>query len=349
MVAVVEVRRGDAIESLHRVHLAVADATGRVVAGAGDAGFVTFARSVLKPLQALPLLRAPGFGKLGLEPREIAVAMASHSGEAGHVEAVRALLAKGGVEEERLACGAHAPYHAPTAARLGDGRALAIHNNCSGKHAAMLVACRLNGWSLEGYLDPAHPLERAIAEAVARYSGLRLDALRWGVDGCGAPNAALPLRSLATALARLGRVDAWRDAPPKDAEALAPLFAAWGGSPWHVAGTGRFDTDLMEASEGRLLAKAGGEGIEGVIDLETGRALVVKVEDGAWRAVPPAVVEACRQLAWLDPRALEVLGEWWRPAVPNHAGAIVGRLEPRLSVAEQAPALGGHGDPQLGR
>ncbi|MHB8584703.1 MAG: asparaginase [Thermoplasmatota archaeon] len=328
----VRVLRGEFLESEHRLSAAVCDPRGEMWAHVGDPHYVTCLRSSAKPFQAIPLVATGAADRLGLSDAEIAIACGSHNAEPRHREAVRSILRKAGVDESALRCGAHAPYSAKDAAELVQkGEApTAIYNNCSGKHAGFLAACAANGWPTETYLDRGHPLQKAIVAGLARATGLPPERIGLGTDGCSAPAFFMPLSSFARAFSLLARPDM---AAPQDREALARIARAIEANPWYVAGTGRIDTDLMGAAEGRLLSKAGGEAVHAIADKETGRALVLKVEDGASRARDPGIVEALRQLGWVEPRALEVLGDYWRPTLRNWNGLTVGRIEPAFQLA----------------
>lgn len=328
----VRVERGGAIESVHRAHVAAADATGDVVARFGDPAFSTFVRSSMKAWQLAPLLASGAADRFGFSDAELAVMCASHSGEPVHVKAVAGILERIGLGASALGCGAHAPYDAKAARdleRRGEPFT-ALHNNCSGKHANLLAQCVAEGWPTAGYLAADHPVQARVRALVAKASGTPEAALRVGVDGCTAPNYAMPVASAARLFATLARPGGlgktWEPA-------LARIFAAMTKHPEMVAGTDRFDTALMEAADGRLAGKVGGEACFGVADSETGLGLFVKIEDGGMRAVPPVVVEACRQLGWLEGRAFEVLGEHWRPTLTNWNGIVVGRMEPVLALA----------------
>lgn len=297
------------MESAHRVHIVVADAGGDVLHQAGDADLLTFLRSAAKPFQAAALVATGAVDHYALSDAELAVAAGSHMGEASHVAAVASLLAKAGLTEGALRCGTHAP-------RSVHAKADALCHNCSGKHAGMLLLQRHLGGDPATYLDPASPAQAAVRAAV-QDAGPGVEAA-WAVDGCGAPTPAMPLRAAARAFARLaqgkGHLGRIRDAMARHPEL--------------VGGTGSYDSDLMGAADDRVVSKLGAEGAQGVGDLATGTGLFLKVEDGAKRAVAPASVEALRQLAWLEGRAFEVLGEWWRPVLRNDAGLAVGEVRP---------------------
>lgn len=325
----VEFHRGDQVESLHRVHVTVADADGHVMGAIGDANFVTFLRSAAKPLQAAALVASGAADAFGVTEAELAVACGSHAGEAAHVAAAAAMLAKAGLAASALQCGTHKFWNAEAKKAVG-GQATPLHNNCSGKHAGMLLLQRHLGGDAADYLDPASPAQQRILALVKEVSGV--DDVGVAVDGCGAPTFAMPLVAAARCFARLAMP---RGVSKETADALRRVARAMAMHPEMVGGTARFDTDLMGASEDRLVSKAGAEGFQAVGDMATGLGLALKVEDGATRAVAPATVEALRQLAWLEGRAFEVLGEWWLPSVKNHAGRAVGRGKPVLVLTHE--------------
>lgn len=310
------VTRGDWEESWHDGWAVLLDAEGQVLEAHGEPGEV-FVRSALKPFQAIPLVRSGAAGRLGLSEKELAIACSSHSATPEQVGLARSILDKAGVSPDKLRCGAHPPLHEPTAeAMLCRHEApTALHNNCSGKHAAMLAMCHDQGWDLDTYDRLDHPLQVAIREAVAAIAGLDPASLTAGIDGCGVPAWRLPLPSLALAFSRLVRDPA-----------LSPLAEAMGRHPGLVAGPGRFDTQLMEAAQGRLVTKAGAEAIHAGADRVTGLAWAVKIADGNRRAIPPVVVAMLARHGVLDPEA-EAIAPLAVVAVTNRRGQTVGAIE----------------------
>jgi L-asparaginase II len=255
----VAVRRGDTVESRHRVH-AVAVQDGTVIAESGDGGLVTYMRSAAKPIQALPLGRA--FPELAEE--ELAIACASHQALPEQVAAVRSLLARAPAGEDELECGPAGDPPEP------------IKHNCSGKHAGMLALCRAHGWDSRGYRLADHPCQRAMLTEVARAADLGEDELETGIDGCGVVTFALPLERMALAFARLERLDG--------GDAVA---AAMRAHPGLIRGPGGVDTVLMRAREG-WIAKGGAEGLMCAAG-PRGLGVALKIEDGSSRPVGPAL------------------------------------------------------------
>lgn len=315
LVPLVETRRGGTTECVHFGALAVADPAGRVLARAGDAHWLTFTRSTLKPLQALPFVRGGGVRHFGLSASNLALLCASHSGEPMHVEQVEQVLDRAGVDYRRLQCGCHVPVFV----ELGVAPAPAAwderHHNCSGKHAGFLAWCVQHGQSLDDYLAPAHPLQRAIRAAVAQAVGLDEDAMPMGIDGCSAPNYAMPLAHLARGFARLAG---------QDDAACAQLADAMVAHPELVSGTGRNDAAFMRAGRGDWITKVGADGVQVVASRSRGQALALKISDGNARAVHAATVEALEQLGWLDDAQREALRPWRGEILTSVKGAPVG-------------------------
>ncbi|MGH7555309.1 MAG: asparaginase [Longimicrobiales bacterium] len=320
--AVVEVWRGSFVESRHRVSVAVVDAQGRLRASAGDPGTVAFARSALKPIQSLPMVEDGASEQFGFGPDEIALCCASHSGEARHVEAVRSMLRKIGVDEEALACGPHQPMSAQAAEALrtegkNPGR---VHNNCSGKHVGMLALARFHGWPVTGYQLAEHPVQLRLLTEVARWSGTAEEDIPTAVDGCGVVTYALSLQAMAASFGRLAGATRCGDAVPSQ------VVHAMLRYPEFVGGTERLCTQLMRVADGRIFAKVGAEGVycAGIPGAELGVAL--KVEDGATRAAEPALLAVLRGLGLLSADEMADLGRFAEPDIVNTRGERVGRI-----------------------
>ena len=257
----------------------------------------------MKPLQAAVSL---SFAAPSFTPAEIAVMCGSHNAEPVHVRAVRSILAKAEIPESALQCPARLPWDEQTL--LDRPERLRINSDCSGKHAGMLAACRAKGWEIQSYRQPDHPLQRAIEEAVLRSSGH--DRVRVGVDGCGVPVHALPLRSMATIYARLSAPSRWNGFE----DAIGTVVNAMTREPYMVAGRNRVDTALMETVPG-LVVKGGAEGLFCAAVVERGLGVAVKVRDGASRAAPPALIRVLEILSVLEDRAVSSLAPFSRPPV----------------------------------
>ncbi len=311
----------------------VVDRGGRVRYAAGDPDLPLYLRSAAKPLQAIPLVESGGADALGLSDAELAVICGSHAGEPVHLDAVRSILGRAGLDERALQCGAHPPLSAPHAAALarkGDAPT-AIHNNCSGKHAGMLAACRSRGWPVDSYRAPEHPLQREIAAIIGEFCGVPAEEIPRGTDGCGVPTFHVTVRQLGRAFARLADPS---DLPARRAEAVRRITRAMAAHPVMVSGTGRLNTVLMAALGGRLFCKGGAEAGFGLGLPAHGWGLAVKIEDGNARGMGAVVIEALRQLGAVPPAELDALAAEHHPVVRNHEGQAVGEMHPVLTLVQ---------------
>ena len=325
-VVLVRVTRADRVESLHRGALVVVE-RGEPTLVRGDADRVVFYRSASKPIQALELVVSGAADAFRLTPEEIAIAAGSHSAEPRHLAAVRSILSKSGVPETALRCGGHRSIDADVAfAQRRDGVPVtSILSNCSGKHAGMLAAAKHRGDPLDGYLSPDHPVQRAILAHAAVLSGTVSRDVVVGVDGCGAPAFAIPLAAIARSI---GRFVAPEGVPASLAAAAVRVRDAMLAHPEMVAGEGRFDTDLMRAGRGRVLAKAGAEGVHVAALPERALALAVKVDDGNDRGYRAVVIETLARWGAFSEEDAAALRKRHAPEdVRSLAGAPAGRLE----------------------
>lgn len=316
----VAVTRGDTVESRHRVHAAVVEGD-QLVAGARDPHLVTMWRSCAKPFQIMPLLASGGFDRLGWGSEELALGCASHGGEPEHLVVAERMLTSIGLEEGDLACGPHEPLSS-RGARLWreSGKPLTrLHNNCSGKHSAMLARAHTMGWPTRGYQRVEHQVQRSCVGEVSCWSGVPFDDLALAVDGCSAVVMGLPLDRMALAYARLGAaIEAGDEIPARIASAIR-------AHPTLLGGTERFDTVLIQETEGRVIAKVGAEGVHTVMIPERRLGFAVKVEDGALRAQHAAVVEVLRVIGFFDELPPK-LAEFVRKPVKNTRGEQVGEV-----------------------
>jgi L-asparaginase II len=340
----VYVERGDLVESVHAVAACASDAGGDLALACGDVDVPVFLRSTAKPFIAAALVRDGTAARFGLEPAELAVIAASHGGEPFHVATVLGILAKIGLGPAALQCGAHAPYYEPAALALATAGdcPTALHSNCSGKHAGILASCVAHGEDVATYRDASHPAQQRILAFCARLLDQSPEQLPLGIDGCGIPVFATSLRRAARAFARLGGPgDAASALDPSDCEALARVSDAMAAWPAYVAGTGRFDTALMEVTAGRIVGKSGAEGVHGAAERATGLGLAVKIVDGAARALPPATLALLAELGVLRSGERVSLAPFERPLLRNVAGTVVGRLAAVAdTIGRVAPSLG---------
>lgn len=327
----IEVRRGGRVESRHRAHVCVADASGRVVQALGDVDEPVYPRSAVKPFQALLLVESGAADALGLGEAELALACASHGGEPMHVERVLAWLGRIGLDPSTLACGGHPPLHAASAEALllAGRRHGREHDNCSGKHAGMLSVARHLGLPPAGYADPHGEIQTRILAAIADTAGLDAPPPA-GMDGCSLPTWALPLRGLATAAARLARPEGLA---PARCRALQRISRAMRAFPELVAGTGRCCTGVMRALP-EITVKTGAEGVYMASLHGPGLGLALKVEDGATRASEAALLACLDALGAVPASAATALAQWARPPIRSRADELVGEIAPAAGWPE---------------
>lgn len=337
----VNVWRGGIVESAHRGAFAVVDAEGALHSQVGDIERPIFPRSAVKLLQALPLVASGAADALQLSNEELALACASHGGEAMHTRTAAAMLAKAGVDVQALECGSHWPYHETTVhemARQGETPS-ALHNNCSGKHAGFVcLGCHLaggqsefRGW-LSGYVKPEHPVMREVSAALQATTGWELARSARGTDGCSIPTHAIPLRHLAHAFAK---VATGQGLSPDHARAAARLRAACAAAPQMVGGSGRVDTRLMQHFGPRLCCKVGAEGVYCAALPEAGLGIAIKMDDGNTSRAAEAVLAALLQRLLphtddADARLLQAIAD---APMSNRNGLVIGRLTATSQLA----------------
>jgi L-asparaginase II len=329
---VVEVTRGDMVESRHRAAIAILDRTGKVIEAWGDIERPVYGRSATKPIQALALVESGAAEHYGLGDAEIALACASHNGEARQVDRVTAWLARVGLGVDDLECGAHLPYDEDSAAALirAGVKPTAAHNNCSGKHSGFLTTARHLGDPIRGYIAWDHPVQQRVLGVLEQMSRLDLSAAPRGIDGCGIPVIGMPLGNLALAMARLADPV---DLPDRRADAVRRIRAAMAAEPYYVSGSNGFCTQLMTVTGATVMVKAGAEGVYTAALPTLGLGIALKIDDGAARASEVAMAALLRRLGLLSPAQQETLARRLSAPVLNRAGRETGRIRP----AESAP------------
>lgn len=335
----VEVSRGPLVESVHHGHVVAVKPLGEVIASLGNPDLVTFFRSSAKPLQAIPLVSSGAADHFQFTGREIAIACGSHSGESIHVETVRVMLEKLGLNESALRCGVHEPFSIEVARQLirDQQPPSVLQNNCSGKHAGMLALAKHIGAPIETYDELQNPVQQLILSTVSEFSGVPADKIAIGIDGCAVPVFGISVRAMALAYARLV------SPPPfvgkSERVACERIVKAMMDFPEMVGGTkNRLDTELIKAGQGRLISKIGAEGVYtvGVLpcgDWPQGLGLALKIADGDdQRARPPAVIDALRQLEVLAANDLDSLSGYSPTIVKNRRGERVGEARAAFSL-----------------
>jgi L-asparaginase II len=347
---VFEVTRGGIVESIHYGAAAVVDSNGQLIAWYGDPKVTTFVRSSAKPFQALPFIERGGDQTFHLTSKEIAILCGSHDGTDEHVEVIKGIQAKVGIQESDLLCGTHLLSHLPTVEAMRErGESLTPNrHNCSGKHTGMLAHARMRGLPISDYINPEHPVQKNILETFAEMCGVLSEQVVIGTDGCSAPNFAIPLSNAALGFARL--CDPHGLSPERTA-ACRRITSAMMANPIMVAGTERFDTRLMEVCTKRILAKGGAEGfmaigiLSGALGAESpGIGIAFKVSDGDAsirqadgsfrnRVRPAMALEILRQLGYISQAEMDELVEFGpvRP-VTNARKTVVGESRPAFTL-----------------
>lgn len=335
-----KVIRGETVESIHRGHLIVLDGEGGEIARLGNAEMVTFIRSSAKPFQAIPFLTSGAAERFGFLENEIALACASHSGEEMHTAIAGNMLRKINLSETDLRCGAHLPFNEKRGEdmiRAGE-KPSQLHNNCSGKHAAMLAFAKHTGADIKTYDALESPVQQAILEIVSQFAETPSEEIPTAIDGCAAPNFALSVKAMAKSFAKLVL-------PPADfsgelREACRRVVTAMLEYPELIGGTDRLDTILMQAARGLFISKIGADGVwlAGVLPSprwKKGLGIAMKIEDGDDKRARAAIsVEVLRQLGIFDK---DTLTEYSPLPIKNRRGDTVGRVEANFNLNLNTP------------
>jgi L-asparaginase II len=321
----IEVTRGEMVESRHRVAVAVVDAGGKLVESWGDIERPIYGRSAIKPFQALPLLETGAADAFKLGEPEIALACASHNGEPQHTDRVRNWLARIGCDVADLECGTHLPYHEPTMLQLvaNGGDITAIYNNCSGKHSGFLTTARHEGEPTKGYVRYEHPVQQRVTRAMSEMTGVDLTRSPRGIDGCGIPVLGMPLRAMAHGLAKMADP---RKLSADRANACKRIVAAIMAWPTLLGGTGRFGSSAMAVFKNRFVLKGGAEGVYAAILPSLGLGVAIKADDGAGRAAEAAMAQTLRRLKLVSAAEAKQFANLLMPPVLNRAHLEVGRV-----------------------
>jgi L-asparaginase II len=330
-IAIAETTRGGIVESVHHGVVVAVDASGDVVASAGNPETVVFFRSSAKPFQAIPVIESGAADAFGFTAAELALCCASHEGSPEHQRQVSDMLDKIGMSSVDLQCGCVFPGNEGEAARVMVGaiNSSPLHCDCSGKHAGLLATIAHEGLSRHDYLDPAHPLQRRILSIMADVLRMPEETIVLGTDGCSLPTFGAPVRAFAAAYAALAAPERVPEqAGRRHAGALNRLRAAMTAHPENVAGHGRLVTDLMALSNGRVAAKSGAEGLICLAVPERGLGIAIRVLDGTFRTHAALTVATLEQLGILDSTSRAAILERHPPELRNHNGRLVGHIRP---------------------
>lgn len=332
----VEVTRGGIVESEHRGAVAIIDASGKLVFALGDTQKPIFPRSAIKGLQAIPLIESGAVEKYHLTDAEIALACASHNGEEEHVKTATGMLAKAGRDVSDLECGAQMPTRGGAQIPLYKAglKPTALHNNCSGKHAGFVCAACASGENPRGYVAATHPTMREVTAAVADLSSYPLESATCGTDGCSIPSFAIPLQALALAFARFGTGQGLSTARARAVQRIRQAVAA---APFHVAGSGRFDTIAMQLLKQRAFVKVGAEGVYCAALPELGFGVALKCDDGTTRAAEVMMAAVLARFLSLSETEQQGLAPLLQPQLKNWNGISVGEVRASPAMLAKKP------------
>ncbi len=330
-VAVARVFRGQTIESIHWGSIAVVDADGRLRYRVGDPYLTTFLRSSSKPFQAVAVVESGAARKFEFTPKELAIIAGSHSGEPAHLETVAGILEKIGLNESHLQCGVHLPHRFPAMKQTpAPGQTFTpIEHNCSGKHAGMLAIAVYKNLPLEDYLSPDHPVQQLITKVISEICKYPEDKIGLGIDGCSAPNHAMPLYNMAWGFARLVTPNA---VPKEQAKSYSAVSRAMIEYPDMVGGTGRFDTVAAMSPGETILSKAGAEAVQCFAFPERHIGTAIKITDGFPRALYPVAIEFLYKFGVRT--RTDAFNEFHRPITKNWREIEVGHIEPGFEIEE---------------
>jgi len=322
--------RGETIESVHRGHVIAITGDGEKVLSLGSPETVTFFRSACKPFQALPFITSGACDALGYSDEEIALACASHSGEPRHVRVAQLMLERSGLNEAHLRCGTHLPFNEKESERMlrAGEHPTQLHNNCSGKHAAMLAFAKHIDADLATYESGDNPVQQQILDTISLFSEVPAKKIKIGIDGCAAPNFALPLSAMAKCFLNL--ISPPKEFPSDVKAACSRLVSSMTSFPELIGGVDRLDTMLMQAAPGKIISKVGADGVWlcAILPAERsprGLSIAVKVEDGDdKRARPVIAVELLKRFEVLSADDLPELSPM---PIKNRRGDTVGRVE----------------------
>lgn len=343
-----ELTRGRIVESTHFGSIAVVDSTGKLLHSYGDPDGVAFLRSSAKPFQALPFVERGGVEHFNFTQRELSLACSSHDAAQIHLDTVKAMQAKVGIHENDLQCGSHLPGDAHMLKMViqQDITLTPNFNNCSGKHTAMLAHAKMRGLSLENYLDIDHPIQQDILAAFSEMCGIEKDKVELGIDGCSAPNFAVPLLNAALGMAHLCDPRTLGDTR---SIACRKITSAMTAHPEMVSNHGEFDCELMKVGQGKIVTKRGAEGFQ-IIGLmsgvygENGIGIAFKVMDGdasrmndnlesSSRVRPAITLEILWQLKALNETQLQSLAKFGpKKQIKNHRGTVTGESYPLFQL-----------------
>lgn len=333
----INVYRGELVESIHNGTIVVVNGQGEVLHAVGDAQQKVYARSSMKLFQVIPAIEVGIVQNFQLKAKDISLFCASHNGEAFHTDTVLKNLYKASLNYSHLKCGTHPPRHIPTYEKLirEEQTICEIHNNCSGKHTGMLLTAVVNNESVENYYELNHPVQQRILKTISEVCEYPPEEIEIGLDGCGVPVHAIPLYNIALGYANLAANTKYTQARK---DAISTIVQSIVEAPEMIGGTDRFCSDLIRVCAGKLVAKAGAEGVYCIGHLEKQLGIAIKIDDGNPRASYPVAMEVLKQLDLITADEYEQLSAYAKPHVYNVRKEIVGRIEPAFTLEREVLA-----------
>lgn len=327
----VNVERGQLVESIHRGNIAVVNAKGEVLASLGEIEKVIYARSSMKPLQAIPIIETGAADHYQLNDRDISLACASHNGELQHTERAAAILERVGLGVEDLKCGTHPPrWQEAYENVIKEGKEITpIYNNCSGKHSGMLATAKHMNETVEDYYKIDHPIQQRILSVISELTDVPKENIEIGIDGCGVPVHGVPLKNLALSFARMAEPSEFKETRR---QSIRRVTTAMMNAPEMVGGTSRFCTDFMKVMKGKMFGKVGAEGVYCVGIPSAGIGIAVKIEDGNSRATSAVVMEVLDQMKLIEEEEKKDLASYHYPVLLNARKEEIGMLRPAFSI-----------------
>ena len=323
----IKIYRGNLVENIYQGDIAIVNTRGKITFSVGDSEKITYWRSAAKPIQVMPVIYSGAADKYKLTEKEIAILTSSHSGEDEHIKLIYSILDKISLDERNLLCGAYPAFRKTTNNSLIQDKTNAkpIYNPCSGKHVAQLILCKYYGWSVNDYYKLEHPVQQMILNVITKLTEYPKENIYLGVDGCGVPVYGLPIKNMSCAYARMLN---WKNLFPEYQQAAKRIVISMIRNPKIVGGTSRFDTDLMQISEGKLLAKSGADGVFciGVRNKNNnkGIGITIKMESGNMKFLPMVVIRVLSQLKILSKEKLNQLEKYCSSWVKNYRNEKVG-------------------------
>ncbi|KXZ39906.1 asparaginase [Alkalithermobacter thermoalcaliphilus JW-YL-7 = DSM 7308] len=328
----VNVTRGEYIESRHYGDIAIVDREGKLLYSVGDFDRFTFFRSAAKPFQVIPFIESGGIEKFNITLEELSVMTSSHNGEKEHVNMVNNILYKLNLTIQDLDCGTCVPMSKKASEDIlkSQNNYTALHNACSGKHCAMLGLSILKNINIKDYISTNHPIQQEMLNIISQMCSIKKDDIAIAIDGCGVPVFGMGIDKMALAYARLSKPDGLFS--KERCNSIKTIVSAMTKYPFYVAGTNRLDTILMQVTNGKVIAKLGAEAIYCVGIVDKGIGICIKIDDGSFRAIDPVIIEVLKQLNILSNTELSKLQFRHMPELKNHRKEVIGVLKPAFRL-----------------